>query len=209
MRDWAAAFFKIRSSTSGGYTIPCSFTLPPTRFTISAPSAFNRSCSRYRGFFDPPRLSASPEKIISMICSLAVLEFRVMFETKFYTYWADADPAGIVFFPHFFKYVEQAEEELFRASGTNRQTLLEEHRVWMPRVEAFSKFLRPIRVSEAIRVRLNPQFKGEKTIRYEFEIVEDATSETIAEGYVTVVCVDAAGFKATAIPEAIRAVLRN
>ena len=55
-----------------------------------------------------------------------------MFETKFYTYWADADPAGIVFFPHFFRYVEQAEEELFRASGTNRQTLLEEHRVWMP-----------------------------------------------------------------------------
>ena len=144
-----------------------------------------------------------------MVCSLAVLESRVMFETKFYTYWADADPAGIVFFPHFFRYVEQAEEELFRASGANRQALLEEHRVWMPRVEAFSKFLRPIRVSEAIRVRLNPQFKGEKTIRYEFEIVEDATSETIAEGYVTVVCVDAAEFKATAIPDAIRAVLRN
>ena len=52
-----------------------------------------------------------------------------MFETKFYTYWADADPAGIVFFPHFFRYVEQAEEELFRASGANRQALLEET-VW-------------------------------------------------------------------------------
>src|SRR5439155_8373502 len=150
MRACCAASFKIWSRISGGYTIPCSFTLPRTRSTSCAPSAFNRSCSRYRGFFDPPRFSASSEKIISMVCSLAVLESRVMFETKFYTYWADADPAGIVFFPHFFRYIEQAEEELFRASGTNRQTLLEEHRVWMPRVEAFSKFLRPIRVSEAI-----------------------------------------------------------
>src|SRR5207247_5056238 len=61
-----------------------------------------------------------------------------------------------------------------------------------------------IRVSEAIRVRLNPQFKGEKTIRYEFEIIQDATSDRIAEGYVTVVCVDASEFKATPIPEAIR-----
>ena len=132
-----------------------------------------------------------------------------MFETRFYTYWSDADPAGIVFFPHFFRYIEQAEEELFRAAGSNRQKLLEQHQVWMPRVEAFSKFLRPIRVSEAIRVRLEPQFKGEKTIRYEFEIVEDATSERLAEGYVTVVCVDAASFKATPIPDAIRAVLRT
>ncbi len=132
-----------------------------------------------------------------------------MFETKFYTYWSDADPAGIVFFPHFFRYIEQAEEELFRAGGSNRQKLLEQHQVWMPRVEAFSKFLRPIRVGEAFRVRLDPQFKGEKTIRYEFEIIEDATSERLAEGYVTVVCVDAAGFKATPIPEAIRAVLRH
>ncbi len=130
-----------------------------------------------------------------------------MFEVKFQTYWADADPAGIVFFPHFFRYIEQAEEELFRAAGLNRQTLLEENQVWMPRVEAFSKFLRPIRVSGAIRVRLDPQLKGEKTIRYEFEIVDDATSERLAEGYVTVVCVDAAGFRATPVPEAIRAVL--
>jgi len=144
-----------------------------------------------------------------MICSLAVLEFRVMFETKFYTYWSDADPAGIVFFPHFFRYIEQAEEELFRAAGSNRQHLLEQHRVWMPRVEAFSKFLRPIRVGEAFRVRLDPQLKGDKTIRYEFEIIEDATSERLAEGYVTVVCVDAARFKATRIPEPIRAVLTN
>ena len=130
-----------------------------------------------------------------------------MFEVKLQTYWADADPARIVFFPHFFRFVEQAEEELFRAAGINRQELLEQTHVWIPRVEAFSKFFKPIRAGDAIRVRLNPQLKGEKTIRYEFEIVDDKSAEKLAEGYLIVVCVDAVNFKSTPIPDAIRDIL--
>jgi YbgC/YbaW family acyl-CoA thioester hydrolase len=133
-----------------------------------------------------------------------MLEFRVMFEVKLQTYWRDADPAGIVYFANYFSFVEQAEEELFRSQGANRQELLQKHQVWMPRVEAFSKFVRPMRIGVMIRVRLNPLFKGTKTVRYEFEILEDASSEKLAEGYVTVVCVDASRFKATPIPESIR-----
>ena len=132
-----------------------------------------------------------------------------MFEVKLQTYLADADPARIVFFPHFFRFVEQAEEELFRAAGINRQEALERNGVWIPRVEAFSKFFKPIRAGEAIRVRLNPQFKGEKTVRYEFEIVDDKSTEKLAEGYVTVVCVKAADFKSTPIPDAIRNILMS
>jgi len=75
-----------------------------------------------------------------------------MLEVRFQTYWSDADPAGIVFFPHFFRFVEQAEEEMFRAAGEIRQTLLERYQVWLPRVEAFSRFSRPIRCGAGIRV---------------------------------------------------------
>ena len=130
-----------------------------------------------------------------------------MFEVKLQTYWADADSARIVFFPHFFRFVECAEEELFRAAGENRQELFERNHVWLPRVEAHSRFFKPIRAGDAIRVRLNPQFKGEKTVRYEFEIVDDKSTEKFAEGYLVVVCVDAANFKATPIPDAIRNIL--
>ncbi len=132
-----------------------------------------------------------------------------MFEMRFQTYWGDSDAAGIVFFPHFFRFFEQAEEELFRAAGKDRQGLLEAHQVWMPRVEAFTKFSKPVRNGQAIRVRLTPQFKGEKTVRYDFEIVDDESSDKAAEGYITVVCVDAQSFKATRIPDAIRNVLQN
>jgi len=131
----------------------------------------------------------------------------LMFEVKFQTYWGDADSARIVFFPHFFRFVEQAEEELFRAAGKNRQELFEQNQVWMPRVQAYSKFFKPIRAGDAIRVRLNPQFKGEKTVRYEFEIVDDQSIEKLAEGYLVVVCVAAANFKATPIPDPIRHIL--
>src|SRR5437762_5034262 len=112
-----------------------------------------------------------------------------MFEVRFQTYWSDVDAAGIVYFPHFFRFVEQAEEELFRAAGKELLPLIESLNVWMPRVEAFSKFSKPIRHGAAIRVRLNPEIKGEKTIRYNFEIVDDECGEKLAAGYVTVVCV--------------------
>src|SRR5438093_579970 len=106
-----------------------------------------------------------------------MLSFRVIFEVKMRTHWRDADPAGIVYFANHFTFIEQAEEELFRVRGGNRQELLERHKVWMPRVEAFSKYVRPIKIGTTIRVRLSPHLKGLKTIRYEFEILEDVPVE--------------------------------
>jgi acyl-CoA thioester hydrolase len=131
-----------------------------------------------------------------------------MFEARLQTYWSETDAAGIVYFPNFFRFVEHAEEELFRAAGKELLPLIKEQQVWLPRVEAFSKFSKPIRMGAAIRVRLQPQIQGEKTIRYNFEVVDDQTSEKLASGYVTAVCVDAA-FKSTPIPDAIRQIVQN
>src|SRR5689334_466212 len=94
-----------------------------------------------------------------------MLSSRLMFEARFQTYWADVHAAGIVYYPHFFRFVEHAEEELFRAAGRERQPLIEESGIWMPRVESFSKFSKPIRHGAAIRVRLSPEIKGEKDSR--------------------------------------------
>jgi acyl-CoA thioester hydrolase len=129
-----------------------------------------------------------------------------MFEVKIQTYWADTDAAGIVFFPHFFRFIEQAEEEMFRSAGAQRHKLMEMHQVWFPRVEAFSRYLAPIGHGDAIRVRMTPSFKGEKTIRLDFEIVSDPSQSRLAEGYITMVCVDRASFKSRPVPNAIREV---
>src|ERR1019366_8541204 len=119
-----------------------------------------------------------------------------MTEVRLQTYWADSDPAGIVYFAHFFRFIEEAEEELYLRAGLHRQDLLEETSVWMPRVEAQADFVSPIRTGRGIRVRMDPQFKGEKAVRFNFEILDDETANPLARGYMTVVCVDRARFKA-------------
>ena len=132
-----------------------------------------------------------------------------MTEIKLQTYWADCDPAGIVYFARFFELIERAEEEGYLRAGTPRQELLDSNSVWMPRVEAHIRFTSPIRNGRAIRVRTTPTFKGDKTVRVEFAILDDVTEAELASGYMTIVCVDRATFKATAIPEPIRRVLRG
>jgi len=132
-----------------------------------------------------------------------------MREVRLHTYWCDSDPAGIVYFGNYLRFVDQAEEELFLQASAHRQKLLDVYSIWMPRVEAFSKYSKPIRHGDAIRVRLNPKIQGEKTIRYNFQIVDDTGSEDLAAGYVTVVCVDPVKFKATRIPDVIRHIIEN
>src|SRR5882724_211963 len=133
-----------------------------------------------------------------------MLESRAMFEVRLQTYWGDADAVGIVFFPNYFKFVAQAEEELYRASGILKGKLMEKHQVWVPRVEVFAKFTYPIRNGAAIRVRMKPSFPGDKAIRYDFEIVDDKSSQSLSEGYVTAVCVDRQRFEPMALPDEIR-----
>ena len=132
-----------------------------------------------------------------------------MAEVRLQTYWSDSDPAGIVYFANFFRLVDQAEEELFLQAGTRRHTLIDQYGVWMPRVEAHVNYVSPIRSGHAVRVRIDPQFKGEKTVRFEFEILDDKTETLHASGYMTVVCVDRATFKAAPIPDEIRNALRG
>jgi len=130
-------------------------------------------------------------------------------EVKVQTSWSDCDPAGIVSCGTLFRLVEQVEEELYLRAATHRQTLLDTHNVWMPRVEAHANVVAPIRNGRAIRVRMDPQFKGEQTVRLRlaFEILDDQTEARLASGYLTVVCVDRATFKVKPIPEEIRRLL--
>ena len=130
-----------------------------------------------------------------------------MTDVKLRAYWADCDPAGLVYFGNVFRFIGQAEEELYVRALKNREQLFEALGIWMPRVEAHANFLSPIRSGRAIRIRLDPQFKGDKTVRLEFEVLDEETETRFATGYITVVCVDRVTFTSRPIPEEIRQVL--
>jgi 4-hydroxybenzoyl-CoA thioesterase len=127
-----------------------------------------------------------------------------MFETRLQTYWDDADPAGQVFFAHFFRFAEYAETELFRSSGAERMKLYIEHDVLMPRVESFARFSKPIPAEEAIFVQIRTRFKGEKTVRMEFEVLSVHDRSLLAEGYITAVCIDRQSRRPRPLPAAMR-----
>jgi YbgC/YbaW family acyl-CoA thioester hydrolase len=127
-----------------------------------------------------------------------------MFEIRLQTYWADADPAGLVYFPNFFRFVDSAEAELFHSAGTERMDLWDENGVWMPRVESFAKFIKPLRAEEAIFVRLRTRIKGEKTVRMEFEILHANDRSLLAEGYVTAVCISRQTSRSCPLPPRVR-----
>src|ERR1051326_3452300 len=96
------------------------------------------SCARNApGIFDRSTINRSIAALESyrVKADRTELESCVMFEMRVQTYWSDSDAAGIVFFPNYFRFFEQAEEELFRSGGKQRQAMLEAHHVWMPRVE--------------------------------------------------------------------------
>jgi acyl-CoA thioesterase FadM len=84
--------------------------------------------------------------------------------------------------------------------------LYDEHQLLMPRVESFSKFMRPIKVGGAIFVQLRARFNGEKTVRLEFKILSVDDRSLLAEGYIVVVCVDRRSGGSCPMPPAIRAV---
>jgi acyl-CoA thioester hydrolase len=62
--------------------------------------------------------------------------------------WADTDPAGIVWFGVFFRYFENAEEELFRRLGTDRTALLGKLGIFMPRTSLQSRFRSPAKLGD-------------------------------------------------------------
>lgn len=132
-----------------------------------------------------------------------------MTEVRLQTYWPDCDPAGIVYFANVFRFIGLAEEELFLLANRRRQDLLDAHSVWMPRVETHMKYVKPIRNGTAIRVRMDPQFLGDKSVRYDFQVLDDETAVLLAQGFLTVVCVDRATFKGAPIPGDIREVIRG
>ena len=127
-----------------------------------------------------------------------------MFEVRFQIYWEHVDAAGLVHLQHFWTFISRAESELYRNSTEARESLMTANGIWMARVEAFARFLKPIRYGRSIRVRLSPRIRGLKTIRYDFVILGDQGCEDLAAGYLTVVCVDAATFKSRPIPDSLR-----
>ncbi len=121
--------------------------------------------------------------------------------------WPDTDAAGILWFGVFCRYFENAEEELFRALGTDRTKLLTALRIFMPRTSLTCGFRSPARLGDEISVGVGVAAMTDRRLTYAFDVVERGSDRLICEASYRVACVDAATFAARPFPPEIRSVL--
>jgi YbgC/YbaW family acyl-CoA thioester hydrolase len=123
--------------------------------------------------------------------------------------WADTDPAGIVWFGVFFRYFENAEEELFRRLGSDRTVLLGALKIFMPRTSLQSRFRSPARLGDEIAVGVGVSSMTERRVEFAFDVRERASDRLICEASYRIACVDAQTFTARAFPAEITNLLRT
>ena len=123
--------------------------------------------------------------------------------------WVDTDALRVVHYSNYFRYVEAAEEELYRSLGFTFKDLNEKYKIAIPRVEAFCQYKAAARFGDTLTVILRLGEKTEKTMRYDFEIERKADSELFCNGYLRIIGLDLVSWKATALPTDLTAKVVN
>ena len=115
-------------------------------------------------------------------------------------HWSDSDAAGIVWFPNFFSWFEDAEEELYTVVlGRSRQSLLDALAFGMPRVEVRAKYVSPLRPGDTVHIGIRSTLENPRRLRHDFEM-RNTQGGLVAEGFVRVACVDLAKFTPRDLP---------
>ena len=85
-------------------------------------------------------------------------------------HWGDCDPAGIVFYPTYFRWIDAASWALFEMAGYGPQWMREQHMA-MPLVAAECQFVAPAAHGDRCEVRSRIARFGGKSFVVEHDIV--------------------------------------
>ena len=85
-------------------------------------------------------------------------------------HWGDCDPAGIIFYPTYFRWIDAASWALFEAAGFGPKWMRDEHMA-MPLVSAQCEFLAPALHGDRCEVRSRIGRFGGKSFVVEHDIV--------------------------------------
>ncbi len=97
--------------------------------------------------------------------------------------WGDCDPAGIVFYPRFFAWMDSVSHVLARAMGIPREAMLPPSAdlVGFPIVRAEAQFVAPARLDDTLEVRTRVSRIGRSSLTLKHQIVrlEPQGAETL------------------------------
>ena len=84
--------------------------------------------------------------------------------------WGDCDPAGIVFYPNFYRWMDKGFWLLFSSRGLTLGTLRERYKtLGGPLVDTGATFIQPVQPGEILTVNSLVQHWGTKSFRIEYK----------------------------------------
>lgn len=122
--------------------------------------------------------------------------------------WGDCDPAGIVYYPSYFRWCDQATYRLFLAAGLKRDDVSSgQWKEGTPLVRAECSFRRPSQHGEKLVIESEVARFGGSSFSIS-HIFRDASGEIAAEGSETRIWArkdgDARSLKSVPIPDEVR-----
>ncbi len=118
--------------------------------------------------------------------------------------WSDVDFAGIVFYGSYIRFLEIAEEELFRSAlQMTSMELYEKFNIWLPRVQIHCDFRSSAELDDLLEVDIWVKRFGNKSITLQFETHKKGDSRLIFEATTTVASMDRTTKRGTRMPDEI------
>ncbi|MBI3090947.1 MAG: acyl-CoA thioesterase [Candidatus Tectomicrobia bacterium] len=100
--------------------------------------------------------------------------------------WEDCDSAQIIYYANYFKYLEQAEEEMFRASPWSYKDLKAKYNATISKLESECRYRSPAVYDDLLEVHSAYSDLDGSRFTNHFQIKRGG--ETLASGYVKCVC---------------------
>jgi 4-hydroxybenzoyl-CoA thioesterase len=132
----------------------------------------------------------------------------MMEQHRIFVEWGDTDAAGIVFFPNFYKWMDESTHAFFRELGLSTADLMNEMNVSIPILEAHCEFKTALRSEDELIIETTLEILKPKVIKLHHKFTRDG--HVIATGY-TVRCWTLFGDvpKSVPMPTQIEALLQQ
>ncbi|MGA8222905.1 MAG: thioesterase family protein [Candidatus Acidiferrales bacterium] len=117
--------------------------------------------------------------------------------------YAETDQMGVVYHANFFTWFEVGRVELCRQLGFEYKRMESEDDSYIVVAEAQCRYKRPARFDDLLIVRTRVTQAQRRTVRFAYEILNEATRELIATGETLHVICDRAG-RPKSLPEKYR-----
>ncbi|HCP48200.1 MAG TPA: hypothetical protein DIU15_19330 [Deltaproteobacteria bacterium] len=124
--------------------------------------------------------------------------------------FGEIDHAGVMYYPKFFDRMHRAFEDFWaEALGRDYHQILDVEGIGFPLVDIHSSFKKPYRFGDTIRVTINVERMGSRSIAFRYRLGAPEEDGARAEATLIVSVIDMKTFTPRALPDDYRATLER